>query len=465
MLLAGLLLMFGGTEGVQAQSTLDAFDPNANGSVFAVAVQPDGKILIGGDFTTLSPNGGPTVIRNRIARLNSDGTLDTGFNPDVNDFVLSIAIQTDGKILIGGLFSTVGAQTRNRIARLDAVTGAADSFDPNANGDVETIALQSDNKILIGGAFTTLTPNGGPTVTRNRIARLNSDGTADSFDTNANGTVFSIVNSGAGTLVGGAFTTLSPNGGPSVTRNRIARLNTDGTADSFFDPNANNSVFSIAVQPDGRVLIGGAFTTLAPNGGATITRNFIARLETSGLADTGFNPNADDFVLSIAVQQVGRIMVGGFFFNMGGQSRNFIARLNPDGTLDPFNPNADGAVNSIAVQADGRILVGGDFINIGGQPRNSIARFSAPPTSAGVTVSGRVFTPEGRGLRNARVILTDANGNSRSAITSAFGYYRFASITAGQTVVVSVRSKRYRFEPQVVSVAEDIQGLNFVPER
>src|SRR5438552_7239941 len=87
----------GGAAAVRGQSALDGFDPNANGIVFVVVAQPDGKILIGGDFTTLSPNGGPTVTRNHIARLNSDGTLDTAFDPNANSRVDSIAVQADGK--------------------------------------------------------------------------------------------------------------------------------------------------------------------------------------------------------------------------------------------------------------------------------------------------------------------------------------------------------------------------------
>ena len=132
--LVGLVFFFcAGT--VRCQSALDGFDPNANGTVRVVVVQPDGKILIGGDFTTLSPNGGAAVTRNRIARLNADGTLDTAFNPNANGTLSAIAVQSDGKVLVGGLFSganSIGGQTRNRIARLDATTGLADSFDPNA---------------------------------------------------------------------------------------------------------------------------------------------------------------------------------------------------------------------------------------------------------------------------------------------------------------------------------------------
>src|SRR2546429_160825 len=150
------VLLAGSTAAMRGQSALDGFDPNANSTITVVVVQPDGKILIGGDFTTLSPNGGAVVTRNRIARLNPDGTLDIDFNPNANNPVLSIAVQADGKILVGGEFfgaSSIGGQTRNFIARLDATTGLADSFNPNANFYVHSIVVQADGKILAGGEF------------------------------------------------------------------------------------------------------------------------------------------------------------------------------------------------------------------------------------------------------------------------------------------------------------------------
>ena len=118
------------------------------GLISAIVVQPDGKILIGGEFTMVQG-----VVRNRIARLNADGTLDTGFNPNSSGPICSIAIQADGKILAGGNFTNIGGQSRNDIARLNASTGAADSLNPNANNDVYTIVVQADGKILAGGAF------------------------------------------------------------------------------------------------------------------------------------------------------------------------------------------------------------------------------------------------------------------------------------------------------------------------
>ena len=138
----------------QAQSALDGFDPNANDIIRVVVVQPDGKILLGGDFTSLAPNGGAPVARNRIARLNPDGTLDAAFNPDADQTVYSIAVQPDGKIVAGGFFILYRrAVAQLHIARLDAVTGLADSFDPNANDIVQAVAVQPNGKILAGWRF------------------------------------------------------------------------------------------------------------------------------------------------------------------------------------------------------------------------------------------------------------------------------------------------------------------------
>ena len=375
------MLLGGGTAAVRGQSALDGFDPNANGPVYVVVVQSDGKILVGGLFSTLAPNGGPTVTRNNIARLNHDGTLDTAFNPNANGFVLSIAVQSDGKILAGGQFTTIGGQTRTNMARLDASTGLADSFDPNANNTVRSIAVQADGQILAGGQFTSI---GGQT--RNHIARLDAvTGLADSWNPNANSTVLAITVQADGKIVAGGFF----NGGNSIggqTRNYIARLDpTTGLADSF-NPNANGSVGAIAVQADGKIVAGGFFTGANSIGGQT--RNYLARLDaTTGLADS-FNPNPDSGagggVFVITIQPDGKILASGGFGTIGGQSRAYIARLDPTtGLADSLNPQPFGGgfttVLAIAVQADGKVLLGGDFTMLrpnGGAAvmRNYIAR-------------------------------------------------------------------------------------------
>lgn len=368
---AVVLLMWAFMAGAaRGQSALDGFDPNASGPVLVTVVQPDGKILLGGDFTTLSPNGGSAVTRKKIARLNADGTLDTTFDANFSDFgaIHCIALQGDGKILVGGIFSHTGGQPRNNIARLDGATGVVDSFNPNANEVVYSIALQADGKILVGGAFASI---GGQM--RNYLARLDpATGLADSFNPNPDDSVSSIVVQADGRiLAGGNFRNIG-----GQTRNRIARLQpATGLADSF-DPNAEGAVKTIAVQPDGKVLVGGHFDSI---GGQP--RRFIARLDpATGLPDS-FNPSASGVVFAIAVHPNGKILVGGQFNgpnSIGGQTRNHIARLDPvTGLADSFDPNVTGDVSSITVQPDGKILAAGFFCcpgSVAGQTRNYIAR-------------------------------------------------------------------------------------------
>ena len=345
---------------------LDNFNPNPNNSASAIVVQPDGKILIGGFFTTIDG-----VTRNYIARLDSDGTLDTSFDLNANSFVYSMALQPDDKILIGGNFTSLDGETRNRMARLNSDGTLDSSFNPNVNSRVEFIALQPDGKIIIGGIFSTV---GG--TTRNRVARLNSDGTLDTSFVNpiANSTVNSIALQPDGKiLIGGRFTTVG-----GVARTYIARLNSDGTLDtSFVNPNvdgtkANKWINSIALQPDGKTLIVGDFTIVDG-----VVRNHIARLNSDGTLDTSFDPNANSFVYSIALQPDGKIIVGGAFtaVGVGSGAREYIARINSDGSLDTsFNLNADESFSTIAPQPDGKIFLGGNFTTINGTTRNRFAR-------------------------------------------------------------------------------------------
>jgi uncharacterized delta-60 repeat protein len=269
-----------------------------------VAVQPDGKILLGGVFNTLQPNGAASATtRNNIARLNPDGTLDTGFNPKANGTVNAIALQSDGKVLLCGVFTTLqpnnapSTTTRNRIARVNSDGTLDTSFNPNANITVDTMALQPDGKIVLGGVFSSLQPNGAPSATiRNNIARINSDGTLDTgFNPNSDGMVDAIAVQPDGKVIfGGFFSHVQPNGAPTATvRNSLARVNSDGTLDTGFDPNPNSQITSIALQADTKILLGGVFTTLRPNQvGAATTRNRLARVNADGTIDNGFNPNA-----------------------------------------------------------------------------------------------------------------------------------------------------------------------------
>ena len=84
------------------------------------------------------------------------------------------------------------------------------------------------------------------------------------------------------------------------------------------------------------------------------------------------------------------------------------------------------------------------------------------PSAAGVTVSGRVTSASGQGLRNATVVITDSQGKRRTATTGSFGIYTFEDVAAGQTYVVGVSAKRYRFASRVVNVSDSLADVNFV---
>ena len=363
---------------LNADGSVDlTFNPGAgaNASVNTLALQPDGKLLIGGLFTDV--NGVST--HNHIARLNTDGSLDADFDlgTGMDGGVSAITVQTDGKVLIGGSFTQVNGVTRRSIARFNADGSLDTSFDDPGSGVdnvVSPLQLQPDGKVLIGGYFTHVDG-----VMRNHIARLYADSSLDvDLDTSpthaVNNLVFSVASQPDGkTLIGGAFSSVD-----SVMRNRIARLNIDGSLDTGFDPGsgADGLIYSVIRLPDGKVLIGGSFTHIDG-----IARNRIARLNANGSLDTGFDPGSgpNNTVLAMVLQTDGNILIGGQFTQISGATHNHVARLKPDGSLDAsFGPaDADLKVSSLALQSDGKILIGGNFTHVNGVTRNRIARLNA----------------------------------------------------------------------------------------
>jgi len=407
------------------------FNPGmgAYNTIHSLAVQADGKILIGGDFTLYDG-----TERNRIARLNANGSLDTGFDPGTgaNSTVLSIIVQADGKILIGGDFVTVNGIGRNRVARLNADGSLDNGFDPGtgASHKVQAGAVQGDGKILIGGEFTSFNGTG-----RNRIARLNVDGSLDTgFDpgTGANLGVHSTTVQADGKIViGGRFSAYN-----GTMRNRIARLNADGSLDTSFDPGAgaNDIVHSTTVQADGKIVIGGEF--YAYNG---IWRRGIARLNANGNLDASFDPGtgvtggALNAVFSTDVQADGKILIGGEFTSYNGWTRKQMTRANPNGSMDvDFNPGtgANEVVNSITVQPDGKIIIGGAFTNYNNVGPNFIARLNADGSvdsgfDVGAGPNGAVhctaLQPDGKILIGGRFYIVNGTGYAHIARLNADG--------------------------------------------
>ena len=388
-------------------------------SVRTFAIQADGRVVVGGAYTLFDANA------SAIGRLNIDGSIDHTLNPDPNAAVDAVAVQPDGKILIGGLFTALngGSITRHYIARLNANGDVDTTLNPDADGSVIAMALNPLGQIVLGGGFTTL--NGGA-ITRHHVARLNVDGSVDSaFDPDTNDSVHGIAIQPDGRiLLGGYFTALD---GGATTRNHIARLSSEGSVESGFDPDTNGDVLVVALQPDGKILLGGTFTKL--NGGS-ITRNYIARLDANGDVDAGFNPNVGptlggNGVYTIAVQSDGKILLGGYFTSLDGGAtmRHNIARLNADGSVDPqFSPDANNIVSVIVLQQDGKILLGGYFTSLdgGATVRHFIARLNSDgsvddtfdPDASGV-LTGITVQADGRVLLSGGISALNGGANKR----------------------------------------------------
>jgi uncharacterized delta-60 repeat protein len=284
--------------------------------------------LIFGDFTSYN-----STARNKIARLNIDGSLDNTFNipTDALD-IRSAELQSDGKILIGGYFTTYNGVARNNIARLNTDGSLDSSFDPlgGPNNAVFVIRVQSDGKILIGGGFSTF-----DSVSRSNIARLNANGTLDTtfnVGTGTQHTVYAIAEQDDGKIIiGGSFTTY--NGTPT---NNIIRVNSDGTVDlSFnfgtgFGPSPNAQVYTIAIQSDDKIILGGGFTTY---NGQDVNR--IVRLNPDGSLDNSIDPGGtvNAHVVKILFDTNGKLFVMGNFSTYGGTSRGGIVKINGESKI------------------------------------------------------------------------------------------------------------------------------------
>jgi uncharacterized repeat protein (TIGR01451 family)/uncharacterized delta-60 repeat protein len=377
-----------------------------NGPVESLAVQPNGDVLAGGEFTFFN-----NYPYNYIGRLVPNGNYDTNFlfsqaGADGNVYqVLNQGTNgslTNGAILIAGGFQHVDAVNRSSIARLNEDGSVDETFDPGSGAD-NTIYSVAQTQLpaavsnqpmtvayYVGGAFANFDglPGSG-------VARLNGStnspgyqGTPDpNFNigqgvTGSNAIVRALgVQANNQVVLGGDFTSFN-----GATYNHLVRLNIDGSVDTTFNPSTgtdtSGSVRAVLVQPDGKILIGGLFTNV--NG---VNLNHLARLNPDGSVDTNFNVGVggNNTVLAIALDTAQRILVGGEFSTFSGVTRNGITRLNPDGTVDPtinFQSGTDGGyVNSIVVQTNDEIDVGGGFSSFEQMKENNFVRLYGGATT------------------------------------------------------------------------------------
>jgi Family of unknown function (DUF5719) len=326
-----------------------------NNDVNASASDGSGGWYIGGYF-----NGVGGMKRDYVAHILPDGSLDQGWNPQVDGQINSIAVG-GGIVYIAGYFNNVGGQVRNYLAALDAGTGAVTSWDPNPNSDVYELAV-GGNTVYAAGYFSII---GGQS--RNYLAALDSGtGAATAWDPSPNSNVYALAVDGNTVYAGGYFSSIG--GQP---RNYLAALDAGTGAATAWDPSPNSNIYSITVS-GGLVYVCGYFGSV---GGQP--RNYMAALDaTTGLAN-GFNPSPNYSGENLLVVDGGTVYAGGFFSTIGGQSRNYLAALDPTtGAATAWDPNPDSPVRTISA-AGGMFFVGGWFGSVGGVYRGCLAALDA----------------------------------------------------------------------------------------
>jgi len=356
-------------------------------SVKSIITQTDGKTVVGGIFSK------------GVARLNSDGFVDPTFNigTGADSTVSVVYIQSDGKLLVGGNFTSFNGIAANMIVRLNndgsidptflSGTGFQSSTSSRWNpGSVNTIVQQTDGKLFIGGSFDDY--NGLPI---NNLVRLNSNGVPDlTFDpgTGPDASVYSMaIQTDGKLLIGGRF--FSYNSDVGFTHAFLARIHTNGSLDTIFINNTSigpinvSFVSTISLQSDGKIIVGGNFDNFNVSNAKRIVR-----LNSDGTLDPAFMLNAIDPIIYLevratAIQPDGKILVGGIAPSWSSDTINRIVRLNSNGSVDAtFNSGTGvnlGDVVAIALQQDGKILIGGDFEAYNGTTRDGLARLQSAP--------------------------------------------------------------------------------------
>ncbi len=364
-------------------------DIGGSDTAYSVAIQTDGKIVVVGE--TYNSNGNFAVVR-----YNPDGSLDSSFGTSgkaIADFAnqtdraYSVTIQSDGKILIGGITYNgnqvdAGLVRYNSNGSLDTSFGNGGKVVTNFEGKnewIQSIAVQSDGKIIVGGY---LNPNDGSINNDFALIRYNSNGSLD---------------------------TSFGNGGRVITSMS----------------NGQDFIASILIQPDGKVVVTGGAMNMNGN------NNFIlARYNSNGSIDTNFGsngkvitdfPGTDDFANSVALQSDGKIVVAGSTGNIGANGDFALARYNSDGTLDANFGNGGKVVTdlgssndvgqSLAILQNGKIVVSG-FAQNGSSRRDfALAVYNSNgslDTSFGN--SGKVITPVGSSYFQNTAVAVQSDG-------------------------------------------------------
>jgi uncharacterized delta-60 repeat protein len=380
----------------------------------SIVIDSNEKLITGGYFTTYSG-----VSRNRIIRLNSDGTVDSTFNigTGFNNPVIKIALQSDGKILVGGTYTSYSGATINRIIRLntDGTRDTTFTVGSGSNNTIYAITVQSDGKILIGGSITLYSG-----VTVGRVVRLNTNGSIDStfnIGSGFNTTVYSIeVDTNGKIYVGGLFTSFT-----GSSQNYYIRLNSDGTKDSTFNIGSgfNLGVRGTAFDSNGKILVTGPFSTFTGS-----TQGRLIRLNSDGSKDTTLNIGVG-FVgepFSVLIDSDDKILVSGNNTLFTGTTINRLVRLNSNGTRDTtlnIGTGFSASINDLKFDSKKKIVIVGTFATYSGVTVNRIVKLNTDGTIA----TGTTATITGTQQIGDLAIVTGTTVNYTPSTNGGFTFW------------------------------------------
>lgn len=462
-------------------------------TIYAIAYQLSGKVLVAGVGTT--PSGLDSAI---VARINADGTLDTTFMDEGvyarSDALANLAFN-DIKVMPDGGFYVVG-NANSSSAMIAKFTGNG-ALDTAFSGDgvattsnalrFNAIAVQSDGKPIGCGSVGTTTRSG-------RVVRFTTAGSVEVTTTNNMGSpgfdndILECGSQSDGRLVvvGYGYDSGAGNDRVAVSRHLTSMtidttFGTSGVSTVDISPFVEDQATDIAIQTDDKIVV-----SATGFNGSNLDMAAV-RFEANGALDPSLSSDfgtggislidfllgtANDYGNAILLQPDGQILVGGTHDN-GSNSRFGLTKLNSGGgiaigfgtlgrALAVF-PGSNGFMNSMAFYSNNKVLMAGQVFD-GPDPALALARFQNEiiPTAAGVTLSGQVLDPDRNGVANAVVTVEGTNGSRLTARTSTFGYFSFEGIEAGQSYVVSVGSKRFNFEPRLISVTEEILGMEII---
>ncbi len=479
---------------------------------FDLAIQPDQKILIAGterDFPNVIPIGVQSLVLTRYlpsgsvdATFGTNGRVVTGLSAACHSQGDDLALQADGKIVVTARLIGCGPETSAYVLRYLPDGTLDPTFDEDGRLPILSaltgfrttsckVAVQGDGKMVLSCGEWMWEEDYWKV-----ILRLNPNG---SIDTTFGGGIggpgrayldandfrpFDIAIQADGKII--AATDISLTFGRSVV---LTRLNTDGRVDASFGNSGSVSthgggfdldVRALAIQPDNKVVVAGSYRS-----SPSTTGGHVIRYQPNGSLDTSFggsgivlNSPGSSYYSSLSIQSNGKIVAA-------TDSEYRVTRFLGSGVPDPAfgvqgqvlssfpdlwgGFNHGGGVNDLAIQPDGKIISAGYWQGYDAWPEVSllfqypaIARFVGDSAASEVSISGRVTTSGARGIGNARVTLADGNGLSRIASTSAFGYYQFSGVVTGRTYTISVRSKRYLFQPVTIEPNAELANVDFV---